>query len=231
MRSLAVLLLSSVMALSAPIESSETFRGKDGNEVRYLLFLPEGYKEAAAPGLPLVVFLHGSGERGDDLSSVKRHGPPKRAMEGRGFPFILAAPQCPGGRWWKADEVIALTRHLVETLEVDPGRVHLTGLSMGGFATWDCLAAAPELFASGSPICGGGDPAQAEKLADLPIWAFHGERDDAVPVARTREMEAAILKAGGRRLRVTYYPEAGHDSWTRTYEDPAFFAWMMLQKR
>jgi uncharacterized protein (DUF2141 family) len=118
-----------------------------------------------------------------------------------------------------------------KTLRVAPARVHLTGPSMGGYGTWACLAKAPELFASGVPICGGGDPATAAALKDLPVWAFHGEKDTAVPVAKTREMEATILKAGGKRFRATCYPDEAHESWTPAHANPALLAWMMLQQK
>ena len=148
-----------------------------------------------------------------------------------GLPFILAAPQCPQGRWWNPDEVIALTKHLAKTLRVDEKRIHLTGISMGGFGTWACLTKEPDLYASGVPICGGGTPAEAAKLKEIPIWAFHGRKDEPVPVAKTEEMEKAILAAGGKKFRVTYYPEEGHESWIPAYADPALLAWMMLQHK
>ena len=222
------LLLAPVLAMAAPVESTEKFDAGKDQTLHYLQFLPERYEEGKHP---LVIFLHGAGERGDDLEMLKKHGPPKTAMQGHGFPFILIAPQCPPDRWWNPDEIIALTRELTKTLRVDPTRVHLTGLSMGGFGTWACLAKAPELYASGVPICGGGDPKSAETLKNIPIWAFHGEKDDVVPATKTHEMEDAILKAGGKKILSTYYPEAGHDSWTEAYNTPALFAWMMLQQR
>jgi predicted peptidase len=220
--------LAPLVAFAAPTESRERFDAGGKQALHYLRFLPEGYEDGKHP---LVIFLHGSGERGGDLDMLKKHGPPKTAMAGHGFPFILVAPQCPAGRWWDPDEVNSLTRQLVKTLRVDPTRVHLTGLSMGGFGTWACLAKAPELYASGVPICGGGEPATAGVLKDIPIWAFHGEKDEAVPVAKTREMESAILKAGGKQFRATYYPDEAHQSWTPAYANPALLAWMMLQQR
>lgn len=223
-----VLWLLPLLSFAAPTETRERFDNGGAEPLHYLRFLPDGYEEGKHP---LVVFLHGAGERGKNLDLVKKHGPPKTAMDGHGFPFILVAPQCPEGRWWNPDEVIALTRELVKTLRVDATRVHLTGLSMGGFGTWACLAKAPDLYASGVPICGGGDPSVAAALKDIPIWAFHGEKDQAVPVAKTREMEAAIREAGGKRLRATYYPDQAHESWTPAYANPALFAWMMLQQK
>jgi predicted peptidase len=220
--------LAPLLAFAAPTESRETFDAGGKEALPYLQFLPEGYEDGKHP---LVIFLHGAGERGSDLEMLKKHGPPETAMDGHGFPFILIAPQCPPGRWWNPDEVVSLTRELVKTLRVDPTRVHLTGLSMGGFGTWACLAKAPELYASGVPICGGGDPATAEAIKGIPIWAFHGEKDQAVPVAKTREMEAALLKAGTKQFRATYYPEEGHESWIPAYNNPALLAWMMLQQK
>ena len=220
--------LAPLLAFAAPTESREKFDAGGKEALPYLRFLPEGYEDGKHP---LVIFLHGAGERGSDLEMLKKHGPPKTAMDGHGFPFVLVAPQCPPDRWWNPDEVISLTRELVKTLRVDPTRVHLTGLSMGGFGTWACLAKAPELYASGVPICGGGDPATAEAIKSIPIWAFHGEKDQAVPVAKTREMEAALLKAGAKQFRSTYYPEEGHESWIPAYNNPALLAWMMLQQR
>lgn len=231
LRLLALLLLVPSLAAAAPTESRESLEWKKDRKMAYLQYLPEGYGESDSARFPLVIFLHGAGERGDDLEKLKKHGPPKVAMKEHGFPFILAAPQCPEGRWWEPDEVIALTRHLMKTLRTDPRRVHLTGLSMGGFGTWAALAKEPRLYASGVPICGGGDPAQAPVLKDIPIWAFHGEKDEAVPVSKTREMEEAILKAGGGKFRSTYYPEIAHESWIPAYEHPGLFAWMMLQTR
>ena len=230
MRLLAFLLLLPFVAFVAPTESQGSLEWEKGKTIPYLQYLPEGYEETKDPQ-PLVIFLHGAGERGTDLEKIKKHGPPKIAMNGHGLPFILAAPQCPGDRWWNPDEVIALTKHLMKALRVDPKRVHLTGISMGGFGTWACLAKEPKLYASGVPICGGGDPAAAKDLKDIPIWAFHGDKDPVVPATKTREMEDAILKAGSRKFRSTYYPEEQHESWNPAYADPALLAWMMLQSR
>jgi predicted peptidase len=224
------LLLTPLVAFAAPTESREALEWKKGEKLAFLQYLPEGYADTKAPQ-PLVIFLHGAGERGTNLDQLKKHGPPKIAMNGHGLPFILAAPQCPPDRWWNPDEVIALTKHLAKTLRVDPKRIHLTGISMGGYGTWACLAKEPKLYASGVPICGGGDPTAADAIKDIPIWAFHGEKDQAVPVTKTREMEEAILKAGGKKFRSTYYPEEGHESWNPAYADPALLAWMMLQTR
>ncbi len=233
---LALALLVPFTAMAIPTESKEALEWKAGEKLNYLQFLPEGYDKDAAEAYPLVIFLHGAGERGDNLDLLRKHGPPMmetKALkeQGHGLPFILAAPQCPQGRWWNPDEVIALTKHLAKTLHVDQKRIHLTGISMGGFGTWACLTKEPELYASGVPICGGGEPAEAAKLKEIPIWAFHGMKDNAVPVAKTQEMEKALQALDAKKFRVTYYPEEMHESWIPAYADPSLLAWMMLQHK
>ena len=199
-------------------------------DMSYLLYLPDGYKDDRSRRWPLVVFLHGAGERGDDLNKVKLHGPPRYIAKGTSYPFILLAPQCPEKRWWDADVILALLDRVAAAYRVDPDRVYLTGLSMGGFGTWEAAATAPRRFAAIVPICGGGDPATAPKLVHTPIWAFHGADDPVVPVARSRRMVDAVQAAGGD-AKLTVYPDTGHDSWTRTYEDPRVFDWLLAHKR
>ena len=226
-----LLLMTTFPLFSKPTESRERYETASGGALHYLIFEPD-------PGLlppdrkrPLVLFLHGSGERGDDLDKVKKHGPPARFMKDDGLPFVLVAPQCPEGVWWNADDVIGLLEEVIGKHDIDPQRVHLTGLSMGGFGTWAILAKKPDLFASAVPICGGGDPGTAARFKDVPIWAFHGVDDDVVPVGKTRAMEEALRAAGARDLHATYYEGVGHDSWTRTYDNPAVYAWMMQRSR
>ncbi|MEP4078547.1 prolyl oligopeptidase family serine peptidase [Haloferula sp.] len=231
MRSLLLALLLPMTSPAAPKETQSRFEAPGGDALSYLLIEPDPAPLATNSKRPLVVFLHGSGERGDDLEKVKTHGPPKQALEGHGLPFVVLAPQCPAKKWWNLESVVALTKHIAAERNIDPKRIHLTGLSMGGYGTWAIIAKEPELFASAVPICGGGDPDTASIFKNLPIWAFHGERDDAVPVSKTRAMEKALTDAGAKQARFTYYPEAEHDSWTQTYNDPALYAWMMLQSK
>ncbi|MGO8931406.1 MAG: prolyl oligopeptidase family serine peptidase [Limisphaerales bacterium] len=194
----------------------------------YLLFLPQGY-EQSNKRWPLMLFLHGSGESGTNLAKVKTHGPPKIVETKPDFPFILVSPQSPRGGW-NNDTLNALLDSVIRTYRVDKHRVYLTGLSMGGFGTWSLAAAHPEKFAAIVPICGGGNQADAKKLATLPIWVFHGAKDPTVPVQRSREMVEAIKAAGGN-VKYTEYPEAGHDSWTETYDNPALYEWLLAQER
>jgi predicted peptidase len=196
--------------------------------IRFWLYLPEDYKESQK--FPLVLFLHGAGERGEDLEAVKKWGPPKLVAEGKHFPFILVSPQCPARQWWDVDALAKLIDHLSKSYQVDTQRIYVTGLSMGGFGTWAILAKYPQLFAAAVPICGGGDPKTAETIKDIPIWAFHGDQDNVVPLRRTQEMIEAIEKAGGKP-RLTVYPGVGHNSWSPTYANEEVYQWMLAQGR
>jgi predicted peptidase len=194
----------------------------------YLLYLPEGYDEKDS--WPLLLFLHGAGERGDDLELVKKHGPPKLIAAGKQFPFIVVSPQCPKGRWWQPFELTALLDEIVEKYRVDQERICVTGLSMGGFGTWSLAAYTPERFAALAPICGGGEAYWAREFAHIPTWAFHGGKDSLVPQERSERMVEAMNKHGGS-ARLTVYPDAGHDSWTETYDNPELYEWLLQQKR
>jgi len=194
----------------------------------YQLFLPEGYEQAKEPW-PLIVFLHGAGESGTNLELVKRHGPPKLVESKKDFPFVVVSPQSPSFGW-RLEALDALLDEILRRYHVDPDRVYLTGLSMGGFGTWAWAAARPERFAAIAPICGGGNVADADKLKDLPIWAFHGAKDQVVPLRRSQEMVDAIRQAGGDPL-LTVYPDAGHDSWTETYANPKLYDWFLQHRR
>lgn len=199
---------------------------------RYLLALPDGYQAEATRKWPLIVFLHGSGERGDNLEALKKHGPPKLIAAGQKFPAIVASPQCETAHVWDPHGVKALTDHLVKTLRVDPARIYLTGLSMGGFGTWDTALEYPDTYAAILPICGGAGVkfVMADRIKDLPVWVFHGARDPVVPLDNSERMVEALKKAGGKP-KLTVYPDAKHDSWTATYDDPEVWKWLFEQKR
>jgi predicted peptidase len=199
-------------------------------KINYLLYLPEAYEQKGP--WPLLLFLHGAGERGTDLAQVKLHGPPKLIAAGKSFPFIVVSPQCPPRRSWSSQvvELSALLDDIVARYKVDRDRVYVTGLSMGGFGTWALAAYTPERFAAIMPICGGGEVSYTRLLTDLPVWAFHGAKDPAVPLRRSQEMIDALKKRNAP-ARLTIYPDALHDSWTATYNNPEVYAWLLLQKR
>ena len=198
-------------------------------EVRYLLFLPHGY-QSGGKDWPLLLFLHGAGERGTDLEVVKKHGPPKVVESNRDFPFIVVSPQCPSNERWQPSVLLQLMDHLVATHRVDPKRIYVTGLSMGGYATWSLCTTAPERFAAAVPICGGGKATEAIRLKDLPLWVFHGAHDPIVSLHQSEEMVQAVQSAGGN-VKFTVYTEGGHDSWSETYANQAVFDWLLEQRQ
>lgn len=197
--------------------------------LNYLLYLPQSYS-SSKKDYPLILFLHGAGERGDDLNLVKIHGIPKIAEQQQDFPFIAISPQCPIDRWWVdpwlLEALNALLDNIIAKYRVDENQIYLTGLSMGGFGTWALSMMYPEKFAAIAPICGGGMPWMAFRIKDIPVWAFHGAKDPVVPIQRTEEMVEAVKKVGGN-IKYTIYPEAGHDSWTETYNNPELYQWFL----
>jgi predicted peptidase len=197
-------------------------------QLGYLVYLPKDYDKQES--WPLMLFLHGAGERGDDLELVKKHGPPKLIDAGKEFPFIVVSPQCPKGKWWEPIELVALLDEIGNKYKVDPDRVYVTGLSMGGFGSWRLAAYAPERLAAMAPICGGGETYWTKQFVRLPVWAFHGAKDTGVPVERSQAMVDALKKNGGDP-KLTIYPEAPHDSWTETYDNPELYTWLLAQKR
>jgi len=199
-------------------------------KLQYYLYLPKAYEVEKDKKWPLVIFLHGAGERGSDLEQLKKHGPPRLIGAGKEFPAIVVAPQCPRDGRWQPQPVLKLLDDLQAKYPIDPDRVYLTGLSMGGYGTWALLAAAPDRFAAAVPICGAGDPTTAPKFKHVPIHVFHGTKDGAVPFAKSEEMVKA-LKDAGSNVQFTIYEGVGHDSWTETYNNEAMWDWLFKQRR
>lgn len=210
------------------LHRTHTFSSASG-KLHYLSYEPPGWSDSARP---LVLFLHGAGERGSHVEQVAAHGIPGEIERGKNFPFVAVSPQCPAGQTWSELTPVlgGLLDELVDSYKVDERRVYLTGLSMGAFGAWKLAAAAPNRFAALVPVCGGGDPATAPALRNLPTWAFHGESDDVVPVGKTQAMVDALI-ALGAPIKLTLYPGVGHDSWTRTYENPELYDWILGQRR
>jgi predicted peptidase len=217
--------------------------------LRYLLFTPKDYK-AGGKKWPMMLFLHGIGECSDsDISRVKTHGPALMVDSRPDFPFVVVTPQLPlpagyieGKKYspeqivalasdaWKAEPLIQLVDHVATKANIDPDRIYVTGLSMGGFGTWRLVATHPERFAAAVPICGGGEPEKmATALSRVPIWAFHGAKDPVVPVAFSQQMVDAVRRAGGD-VKLTIYPEAQHNSWKETYENQEVYEWLLAHR-
>lgn len=225
---------------------------KDKANLPYRLLKPDGYDKDGKDRYPLVVFLHGAFGRGTDNKSQLRSGVDEFVKDAtrKKHPCFLAVPQCPSDKKWvevglfdarrnlplaaSPTEPSAMVLDLVDSLcneyRVDKDRIYVTGWSMGGYGTWDLISRRPDLFAAAMPLSGGGDPAQAEKIAKLPIWVFHGELDPMAPVDRSRDMIAAIKKAGGEP-KYTEYKSASHDIWSTTYKDDEVLDWLFAQKR
>ncbi len=199
-------------------------------DCNYLLYLPADY-DKSKDKWPLIMFLHGAGERGKNVEAVKKHGLPKMIAAGKNFDFIIVSPQCPNDLWWPehTDVLMALLDEIEAKYRVDTDRVYLTGLSMGGFGTWTLAEKFPKRFAAIAPICGGSEQYAANRLKKVPVWAFHGAKDNVVPLARSQAMVTAIKNAGGD-AKLTVYPEAGHDSWTETYNNPELYQWFLSHR-
>jgi len=225
----AVVVVCCVSLPSWSEESAEHFETTINKRVtaKYLLIKPKDY--SASEEYPLLIFLHGRGEQGDDLEKVRIHGPFNKISE-LDIPVIIVAPQSPLDEWWDVDTLEALTEELIGELNVDEDRVYLTGLSMGGAATWELGVRHPEWFAAIAPICGWSVPSKASRLKNVAVWAFHGRRDKVIPVQETINMINSINETN-TDARLTIYPDAGHDSWTETYDNPELYKWLFSKRR
>ncbi|MGD9690230.1 MAG: PHB depolymerase family esterase [Phycisphaerales bacterium] len=234
-------LTGGVEALAAhpPGEAGLLFREirHEGVVRRYALYVPRQYLEAEAAerAWPLVVFLNGRGECGTDGSRQTGVGlGPAVLLNPERWACVILFPQKPdqASAWVDHEKmVLAMMERVRSDLRIDARRITLTGLSQGGAGTWAIGARNPELFAALAPVCGYGDAgALAQPLRNVPIWAFHGERDDIVRPEQTRKIVAAI-EAGGGHPRATYFPEANHNSWDPAYRDPELARWLLEQQR
>lgn len=226
------------------------YEDTDGKVLPYRLLKPKDLDEEEK--YPLVMLLHGIGERGDDNKAQLKWGAMEFASDENRekYPCFVAVPQCPLSDFWASalrdlskdfnmseepTQALKMTLELVGALQeefpnIDPDRLYITGLSMGGFGTWDAIQRKPDLFAAAVPICGGGDVSKADRLTKLPIWVFHGAEDLLVNPKWSRDMVAAIKKTGGNP-KYTEYPGVGHHSWVPAYSDPELFEWLFSQKK
>lgn len=200
----------------------------------YWAFLPADYEESSDKTWPILIFLHGMGERGQNLDIVTKHGPPRLLLEEKYrniCPFIVISPQCEKTEVWSVKKLDKFLDEIEKKFKVDKSRVYLTGLSMGGFASWNWAMLRPDRFAAVVPICGGGDVSKATQLVDIPIWAFHGADDSVVKLDASVKMLNAIKEAGGKKVDLTVYPGVNHDSWTETYNNMELYDWLLSKKK
>jgi len=221
-------LLFAFLLLSIPFFAQQSAE-KYVIETNYLQYLPGEYANDTTKLWPMVVFLHGAGETGTDIEKVKVHGLPKLIEAGKQFPFIVISPQS-RTHGWKMDELYNLLNDISGKLRIDPDRVYLTGLSMGGYGTWGMAMNYPGMFAAIIPICGGWDDKGVTRLRNMPVWCFHGDADDVVPISESEKMVNA-LKKYRPDVKFTVYAGVGHDSWTETYENEAIYDWLLQHKR
>lgn len=225
MKELTLLALLSLTAIAA---SGQQEKAAFCPPVNYLLHIPDS--DPPAEGYPLLMFLHGSGERGDSLALVRKHGPPSFLDERTDFPFVVISPQARPGFRWNTENLLGLLDHVMQELPIDPDRVSVTGLSMGGQGTWDLALAAPDRFAAVAPVCGFTDTTSACRLRYLPSWVFHGDEDTVVPPEESIDMVKALLEQGAP-VRFTLYQGVGHDAWVPAYQNEDLYDWLLRQRR
>lgn len=232
---------------AAPFEA-RTYQAADGEKLPYLLLRPKDFDPASGKKCPLLVFLHGAGERGDNNRAQIVHGRPFFLNAAEKYGALVVAPQCPNNAQW-VDVPWSAPRHtapkapskpmkrLLELLDqlrkeypIDADRNYVMGLSMGGFGTWDMIQRDPDRYAAAVPICGGGDTDLAARLAKLPVWVYHGAKDGVVMTSRSRDMVEAIRKAGGTP-KYSELPSIGHNAWSIAFNDPELPGWLFAQKR
>ena len=215
--------------------SKVSWKVTQAGKLEYLLYLPRDYPGTKGRRWPLLLFLHGSGERGNNVQRAAIHGPLQQVKRGHEFPFIILAPQCAAGELWQNEPLLQLLNRVGKNFAVDLRRIYLTGISMGGYGTWQLGLQHPAKFAALVPICGGGNMIdvilgpgdKGAALKHLPIWAFHGAKDDVVPLEESERLVKQLNTMGVKEVKLTIYPEAKHDSWTKTYQNPKLYEWLL----
>jgi predicted peptidase len=217
------------------------YRTASGETMPYRLFIPSNY--SSEKHYPLVIWLHGAGGAGRDnigqISEDQVNGTRiwTQSKNQSKYPSFVLVPQNPGNWVDNLDGltpemrlVIGILDSVKEQFNIDAARVYVAGQSDGGYGTWNLITQRPDLFAAAMPLCGGGDPRTASRIAQMPVWVFHGRRDDVIPVTESRKMIAAIQKAGGRP-RYSEYARIGHDVWKRAFAEPELVSWLFAQHR
>lgn len=233
-----------VAAQNASVFLAKTYQNSRGKTIPYRLFIPQGSKKQKK--YPLVLWLHGGAGRGNDNlkqisggNTIGSHVWTEPQNRSR-YPCFVVAPQCPADELWATLDVakpteqtrlvLELLQDLRRTFSIDAQRLYVAGQSLGGFGTWSLISLHPEMFAAAIPVCGGGDESDAAKLTKMSIWAFHGEKDEAVSVERSRKMIAAIRQSGGMP-KYTEYKGADHVIWEKVFSEPELLSWVFAQNR
>ncbi len=249
-----VVMSASLVYAVEPIKNREittpkVYKSASGESLNYRIYLPADYNKSKK--YPLVLLLHGAGERGDNNKSQLVHGATDIMTYSinHNEPIIFVAPQCPRGQQWvnvpwgaashtmpekPSDSMglaIELLDDVLESYSIDSSRIYVTGLSMGGYGAWDIIQRKPEVFAGALVVCGGGDTAQASKLINMPILVTHGELDGVVKTHRARDMVAAIKEAGGKKVRYIEYKGVRHNVWKPVYSDEKNIKWLLGQQK
>ena len=197
----------------------------ENQDYPHLTSLPDGYDKDQKKW-PLILFLHGSGERGANLDKVKDQGPLGYIHQGHPLPFVVITPQCPDDERWSSERLARLLDQVSASLRIDPRRIYVTGLSMGGYGSFDFAADYPGKIAAIAPLSGGENPALAERLKHMPAWIFHGDEDNVVPARYSVDLAHAMEKQG-TPVKLTLYPGVGHGGWNVTYSDPHLYSWFL----
>ncbi|MDR3692824.1 MAG: alpha/beta hydrolase-fold protein [Fimbriimonas sp.] len=214
------------------LQSSESFSRPVTISVegRYLLYLPPDYSKDRRKKFPLLLFLHGSGERGRDLEMVKRHGPPKEIEKGRQFEFVILSPQCDERGGWQVPTLTGLLDEAEHRFRIDKDREYVTGLSMGGMGTYALAAAQPKRFAAIAPVSAAANVSIAPKIKDIPIWATHGAMDPTVNISGERPLIDELTRLGAE-VKYDVIPDGQHDVWTPVYQSNALYDWLLRHVR
>ena len=197
---------------------------KTGREFKYLYYSPN-----TDESVPLIIYLHGAGSRGNELSQLSHIGPIGELEKGRNIPARMVAPQCCGDTWFELFETLMdFAESTANESGVDKSRIYLTGVSMGAYAAWQLAMTKPDMFAALVPVCGGGMYWNAERLKNMPVWAFHGALDDVVLPEESIKMVRGINKSGGN-AKITVFEKADHNAWDPAFALDEMWSWMFLQ--
>ncbi|MCX6215851.1 prolyl oligopeptidase family serine peptidase [Spirosoma sp.] len=216
------------IVLLSPVVCAQTSR-KKYEKYPYLIYTPKGYSKSRR-SLPLVIYLHGGSQRGQDLNKLKTYGPPYLVEQGHDFNFIIASPQCPEGKFWSTDNWFdSLYADLLKKYRIDTRRVYLTGISMGGYGVWQTAVAYPNTFAAIVPLCGGcDDSTRICRIKQIPVWTFHGTADDLIPISETERLVRRLNKCGGQ-VKFTRLANQGHDIQYLYEKETAIYDWLLKQ--